>query len=415
MADYGDSSVSPPQQQYEDLVLGWAQEAIQEGDALLKSDPNYTKIDPTIRAIMSADDPNGITTPAPLSRSDIHQFGKIALDLRSGLTDTKIYWDYKTQNQWFEQSAVMATRLGKAWWLNRQCDMRLADGISWCFAAGSAAIRLVYNKEIGDLELQAWDPRDVLPVRMSNNLDYDSGFAVVLRKECTVNYLCGKYGYNPDGSKSAMYSRIIPDTDGSFMGRLSGLGDKIASVASPILKGIWGDMERAKSQMRVPSCVTYTIEVKDDSINETGHTVLMGPHKSDGTPSQNWSYAVEPGEAMYPRGRVIYCTKSCVLYDGPSIYWSGGFDVMKLSLDQWPFGFLGKSPMWDVLPLQDSLRECFRLVMNTVRKLQRPGVIGDKNSVSRALWDKLDTSLAGMKLMQNPSMGKGFRFWRPTL
>lgn len=403
--DYGDGSVAPPpaMAEHEQDVLAWAMEAVAEAESYLKSQPGIERVDDTIRAIMSAT-PTSETgaIPGPLSRSDCHQLGKIALDLRSGLTDTKMFWEYSTKNRRYENAGDQATKLAQAWWLNTLADQRFVDAISWCFAAGSAALRLVYDKSSGEQQLQAWDVRDVLPVRPNNNLDYDSCFAVILRKENTVNYLKSLY------PNKAQWIR--PDRDGAYA-RLSsqGLWDKVASVASPLLRGLMRDSARTASTLKVPSCDTFTLEVKDDSLNQTGRTVLMGPHDSSGKPSASWSYAVEPGDALYPRGRTIVLTKSVILYDGPNIYWHGGFDVLKFTLDAWPFSWLGKSPMWDLLPLQGDLRDTVRLIANLIKKIQRPGVVGDKNNVSRAAWDKIDTALAGMKVMQNPSMGKGIQ------
>ncbi len=401
--DYGDGSVTPPPagEDYEKRVTSWVNEAVSEGEAFLRAQPNFAQIDDIIRGIMSHDD-RGALMPAALSKTRSNRFGKIALDLRSGLTDTKIFWEYTTNNHRHDQSAVMATKLARAWWLGSQADMRFADGIAWCLPGGSAAMRLVYNRSKGEQELQAWDVRDVLPVRPNDYNDYDSGYAVIGRKESTVNYLRALY---PLKAK-----RIQPDRDGSSARVGTGsLWDKFTNVASPLLKGLLRDASRSASQLKVPSCDTYTIEVKDDSLNKTGQTVLMGPHDSQGRPEAPWSYAVEPGDPLYPRGRVIVCTKTTVLYDGPNIYWHGRFDFLKLTLDQWPYSFLGKPPLVDLLPLQQSYDEGWQLLGNTIKKLQRPGIIADKNSVSKAMWEKLDTALPGMKAMQNPSMGKGMQ------
>lgn len=406
--DYGDASTAPPPagSDYEQKVIGWMSEAVSEGEAFLRSQPNFSTIDECIRNIMSFDD-KAAMIPAALSRTRCNDFGKIALDLRSGLTDTKIFWEYTNNNHRYDQSAVMATKLAKAWWLNSQADMRFVDGIAHCLAAGSAAIRLIYDRASGEQRLQAWDIRDVLPVRINDYLDYDSGFAVIARKENTVNYLRALYPRKA--------SQIVADRDGTSLRLGTGtLAGKIAQVASPLLRGILRDSQRSQSSLKVPSCDTFTIQVKDDSLNRTGQTVLMGPHDSQGRPEAPWSYAVEPGDPLYPRGRVIVCTKTCVLYDGPNIYWHGRFDFLKLTLDQWPFSFLGKSPLVDLLDIQGDLSRCVRNIANQLGKIERPDLIGDKNSVPRAQWEKLDTALPGLKAMQNPTMGKGIQIGDPS-
>ena len=409
--DWGDNSVTPPQAQFQSDVLGWAMEAISEGEQWLRSQSGYAKIKSTIAAIMSEEDASS-PIPLPLSTITDNRMGKNALDLRSGLTDTKIFWEYKTNgNPRYDLSSQMATKRTRAWWLSSQSDMRFAEGISWCLAAGSCPMRLVYDRTTGEQQLQAWDPRDVFPVRLNNNDCYQSGYAVIARKENTVNYLRALYvGKRPyPGGSPITPGMIQPDHDGAYARMSSGnLADKIALVAGPLLKGLFQDAH-TRSATSTPTADTFTIEVKDDTLNRGGQTVLMGPHDSQGRPLAPWSYAVEPGNPLYPRGRVIVLTRSCILYDGPSIYWHGNFSFRKLTLDSWPFSFFGKAPLQDLLGLQSSLTRAMRLIDNTMRKLERPAIIGDKNNIPKAAFDKIDTALAGLKLLQNPSNGKGIQ------
>lgn len=69
--------------------------------------------------------------------------------------------------------------------------------------------------------------------------------------------------------------------------------------------------------------------------------------------------------------------------------------------------------MWDLLPLNNSLNRLLRIYDDWAEQLARPGVKADKNSVSRAMLDRLDTRRAGWKILQNPIAGKGVEIVPP--
>jgi hypothetical protein len=123
----------------------------------------------------------------------------------------------------------------------------------------------------------------------------------------------------------------------------------------------------------------------------------------------NWSYIVEKGEELYPRGRMVeFCrTHNKPLYDGPNRYWHGIFPLPKLTLDPWPWTFLGKGGLWDTLPLQGTLNRLLRVIDDQVEKIGRPDIVADKNSISEGALNKIDTRRAGLKIRFNPMSGKG--------
>src|SRR6185312_15879077 len=107
------------------------------------------------------------------------------------------------------------------------------------------------------------------------------------------------------------------------------------------------------------------------------YPVQIGQFDQEGNPLNNWSYIVEPGQPLYPLKRCIIFTKTKLLYDGTSIYWHGMFPVTKLTLDPWPWSWLGKAPLWDLLPLQKSLDKALRVIDTQIDKIARPAIIAD--------------------------------------
>jgi hypothetical protein len=59
------------------------------------------------------------------------------------------------------------------------------------------------------------------------------------------------------------------------------------------------------------------------------------------------------------------------------------------------------------MPIQDAFNETLNGFLDHVRKLLRPGVIGDKKSLASSVWERLDTRLPGMRLKTNAVAGKG--------
>lgn len=409
-----------PPNEDEKKVLEWANEAVQEGTAFLMSQPGYSKIETSMDYIMG--DFSGKVKPSVLSRVRSNRFGKIALDLAASMTDIKPFWEYRTHNKRFDQQAILGNKLAQAWWMNRHIDLKFADVIKWGLVAGSGYAHLVYNSETKDLDMLAEDPRDVIPIRPASLHSIQDALGVVIRRERTVNYLKAKY---PDKKH-----RIRPDREGPIRGvrqqtRWGKLMRDWGLATSPFQSAMESSLGgKAQTQIGVPAADFYTMYVKDERRNTkedfekfTGGVVYMGPWKRDESgeylPEANWSYKVESGEKLYPNKRLITFTKDVVLYDGPSIYWHGLFPVIKIPLDPWPWTWLGKAPMWDLIPLQESLDAHMQIVEDHNEKFARPDIVADKNSISRSTMNRLDTRRAGAKLRTNPSAGKGISLEYP--
>jgi hypothetical protein len=145
---------------------------------------------------------------------------------------------------------------------------------------------------------------------------------------------------------------------------------------------------------------------------------MMGEWEKDANGNwhdlQNWGYVVKPGDPKYPYGRRVIATRSAVLKDGPNPFWHGMFPLPKLTLSPWPWTWLGKGALWDLLPMQRSLDRDMRIVDDHLEKVARPDVIADKNSVPRQQLNKIDTRRPGGKYTHNPIAGKGMQIVYPS-
>ena len=391
---------TPPNSEAQTYVLGWCREAVQEGESFLRQQSGFSQIGTLIDIIMGE---SRDMTPSSLSNVRDNRIGKIALDLASGLTDVRPFWDYRTFNKRFENQAEMLDKLSQSWWYNRFIDLKFMNCVQYTLAAGSGYEHIVYNEHIGDLDVIPEDPRDVLPIRPSSYITLQDAFGVIVRRERTVNYVRALYP-----SKAHL---ITADREGSLaaMDKQTRAGNLMASV-SPFMANLWEQVRgRSAAHLNVPVLDLYTMYVTDPRRNTrddlgseyTGQPIQMGE------PGTNWAYSVQVGEPLYPRKRCIVFTSKTVLRDGPSIYWHGLFPICKLTLDPWPWSWLGKSPLKDALPLQAELDKLMRAKSNHNAKVAQPDLLADKNAISQAAMNKIDTRKAGLKLRFNPVAGKG--------
>jgi hypothetical protein len=79
---------------------------------------------------------------------------------------------------------------------------------------------------------------------------------------------------------------------------------------------------------------------------------------------------------------------------------------VKITLDPWPWTWMGKPPLIDLLTMQDELHRLLRGVSDHNQKVFRPDLIADKNALSRSAMSAIDTRKSGLKLRTNPVAGK---------
>lgn len=379
-----------------------------ESEAFLLAQPGYSQIGRAIDAIMSQDEGDSFDPRAILSQTKTNRIAKIVEDLTAQMTDIKPFWDYSVANRRFEQQASIYGKLATFWYQRRSADMRLADVIRYVMAGGTGFAHLYWDPDIQDQAIEAYDPRNVLPIRPKDYSSCESCLGIILKRKVPVNYVQDRYGV-----------KIQADSDGSALSWLTKMRDAAADITSPI----WKFRKSGNSEPdlpKIPTVTLFTCYLKDDRRNTredmkeefTGKSRYMGDWE-EGHPVNNWSYEVKVGEPLYPNRRLIIWAGNRKLYDGPSHYWHGHFPVIKLTLTPYPWTWLGKAPVWDLLRLQTSLNRLLRVVDDHAAQVAQPGALIDKNSVSRSTMEALDTRRAGYKIYQNPLAGKGVQIQTP--
>lgn len=333
---------------------------------------------------------------ASLSRVRDNHLAHTAVNLASALSDIKPFWEYKTNNPKFQKIASLGNKRALSWWLTRQIDMRFLDVVKWGLAGATGYAHLCFNPDTDDQDMLPEDPRNVFPVRPAGFESIQDAFGVIIRRERTLNWVKQMYPKSSAGVK--------PDRDGFLNAiekhnRMSLMAEKFGIEDS----AFWSQVDSAKKrsgEMNIPIVDVYTLYVKDRTRNNHDYRVEVG------SKDFAWKYLVEKGDMLYPRLRRIVFCKTGILDDNPSPYWHGLFPLVKLTLDPWPWSYLGKAPLWDLLPLQDELDRMLRVVSDWLQKVAQPDVVANAQAVSRSEFKQINTRVAGLKLRTNPMGGQ---------
>jgi hypothetical protein len=406
--------VPPAQEAYGYRVIGWVKEAAQEADDFLRSQVGYAKIDEAVQTIMGTS--SDLRSPA-LSGTECNQTSKAFFDMASGMTDIKPFWEYRTYNKRFEDQCSIYGHLSEHTWITRQMDMSFFNCVQYAISCGTSYLEPYWDTAIEDFRAEAWDPRDVLPIRPTPSPSIQDCYGVITRKARTVNHL--RYLAKVVYERPDLLKYIQADRDGTASGaslrntRVGALLQKLGD--SPFKQRLFGDSSQ-RDVPRVPMADLFTVYVDDQTENESSKDVHMGAFDKDGKPKNNWSYTVAPGDRLYPRKRmIVFCSGLPEpFYDGPSPWWHGLYPYPKLTLDPVPWSFLGKAPLWDLLPLNKALNRLLRVYDDWCERLARPDVWADKTVISEHGINKIDTRRAGKRIRVNPTTGKsGLQFVGP--
>jgi hypothetical protein len=404
-----------------DRILGWIREAEQEGIAFLKGNRAYEDIDKGIDIIAGLDD-----DPAPESLSNVYS-NRLKRQLRevvATLSNLRPLWGYSTDNEAFKDSAQVLNQLVYSWWLGTFADRSIRQAMQWaCVSTGW--ISPTWDPDFwyfgrGDIALQVYGPRDVLPIQMGKDLDIQRAYAAIIQQEVPLFKVCQAFPEMQDLIKADHNSPSW------FKQRLR---KAVPRFVSPVANSLFGEKETTTTSG--PTCDIFDCYIQDLSINKTGKPIRMG---LTGSP---WEYQVpylgqeiaadidSAGNVistrqarhadcmLYPLRRRIRATRNAVLYDGPSEWWHGKVPLIKFTVDDWPNEFLGFGLVRDVYSLQCSYNKVLRAMEDAVEKSLRPDVYYDPNLVDRGEVKRYDPRMGRRKIPMNFQMGKGFEVQPP--
>lgn len=380
-------------------VLGWLQEAIQEGDLLNRQDPAFEMADKGMRYIIGEQNDKQSAALPYIPFAVVNKSRKSVQAHVSALTDIKPVFGYRAMNPLFAFHGQLLNKLVVAWWMESMADITLGDCIKYALAGGTGDLMLEWDPGAsggqGDHRVIAKDFRDTLAIRPSSDPSPQLWQGVVFREAQSINAMRQKYPQFSNAFTPAPDNLLT-----TIMSRFRHVVARLQTPAADTLSGL-ANIPHARA-VRPGDVVLYRTYLNDHTRNLTNKPLVMGD------PTANWSYVVEPNDLLYPQKRLIVSTPDLVLYDGPSPFWHGMYPFARLKLWSVPWCFLGLSLLHDTIPIQDAINDALTDLRLGIKQWTNPDIQFDKNAVSRAFQAAFDPRRPGKKIGIN-LMGSGAR------
>jgi hypothetical protein len=207
------------------------------------------------------------------------------------------------------------------------------------------------------------------------------------------------------------------ECDADFGSALSGNFNRPASISKASWAGMSQTLRRklgvkssAGSDDPYPKAILKEAWLTDDSINERSYTVTVGPCDSSGEPSVNWAYRVEPGERLYPRGRVICWAGNCVLEDSPNPYWHSRKPFSLYRPLRLPWQMSGNSALKPWTLMNTTIDKIMGGMLDSLYAINEPTLVAPKGAFPAGDWESLDPGAAGGKIKYNNNSPKAPEF-----
>jgi hypothetical protein len=166
------------------------------------------------------------------------------------------------------------------------------------------------------------------------------------------------------------------------------------------------------SETPYPMALKKEFWMNDDSTNDGPSTVTVGPADSKGNPRVNWAYRVEPGELLYPRGRVIITAGGCVLEDQPNPYWHAKKPFPVYRPLRVPWKITGQSSVRPWVQMNMIINRVLAGMQDYLDSVIEPTLVGPKGAMPPGDWDALDAGAAGGKIKYNNNAPKPPEFMK---
>ena len=380
-------------------VLGWIKEAIDEGDRIIRSDPSYDQIESALRYITGEQLPSDRKKLKYLPQVVINESRKAMQAHVSALTDLKPLFGWRTLNTAYQQACDTLNQYAVAEWVTTMADLELGDCIKYGLAAGTGDLATDWDPHAplgGAHAFTARDPRDTLPIRPGNNRDVQMWQGLILREEHSVNAL---RAIHP--TKAGLFRPAPDNVVAKVMGRFRSVASRLLTPADPLDQLVVNAAHTRHP--RSGSVVLYRTYFRDRTKNLTDRAITLG------TPGSAWAYVVQPGEPLYPRGRLVVSTEDACIYDGPNTYWHGRFPLCRLRLWSVPWQFLGIPLFNDLLPVQDAINDTVNDLRLAARQWTDPDLVYNRNAVSESTMKALDNRRPGKRVKVVPGFGDPYK------
>jgi hypothetical protein len=402
----------PPERMTRDLPLPWdrlERDVVQWSDTAFsqakekQGQQPYSKLIPRIVQYLSGSQwparPTAYGNSRPVTNRMFRQYWELVSLLTDGKPEPQIKV-YDTKDGYSEVQRIIGELL-EPWGVTPDYHDALQDIIGFgllAYGVGKVQWNPHRSGGMGDVELLAINPLQLY--KLGGDGPIENCECLIETRQVTIEALRRRYG---DVAKL-----VKPDTgaDSSALRpmRPSSVSSEQWGKFSPQMQQVLG----VKGGLGVTDTLYPTVEerifwLRDGAKNESSTTKLVGRKGA------NWSYWVEPGMPLFPRGRCFSVAGGRVMEDTCNPYFHNmgpGPYVEFLPLrTAWLSGSM--SVTGNLIGPQDILNRLMAGMLETIKAGLTPTIITPTDAVSRSDLDNLSTTISGGKIEYNPLRSGG--------
>lgn len=381
---------------YETQLLSQLKVRVRDGLDWYRREPAYAAEPAVLKCVEGSY--KSVKSQALSSLFD-NRLRKTEYDIASALTDVRPIWNYSTFRPEYKDQADTFSKLARFWWKKAGCDQGLFQSLLYSERGGSGFLWQRWNPTLpggGDMELVALGPRDVLPWGPTFGKSIQDWQGVLIRQNVDMSDLVNQYPTKRYAIQSSTGGWFDPPVRSSMPGT-----QPVVSPMELVVRGVGSSAGPAQGRSMNGTVDLMVAYFKDYSRNTGDAPVQMGREGS------SWTYTVQPGDLLYPRGRMVKFVELAVLEDGPNPYWHGQFPLTRVTLLRDPELLLGLSLLFDVIPMNERLNEVLRCMDDGLQQwVRRP--VKTNSSMADSKLKAIDSRLPGGKYRVNTTAGEDF-------
>jgi len=406
-----------------DQITGWAMDAVNQGESFLKDNTGYNFVDVSHK-IMS--DRGWGEVPDTVSSASLNFIKRDVREIVATLSNPRPITAFKCDNEEYSQQAWLLNQLYQSWYWESLADRSLRQALQFAAVEGTGYLMTgwdpgYWGPNRGGISLTPLGVDAVLPIQISpDDWDLQKAYAVVIRRRIPIVEVIRRFPHLAD--------KIVPDgDDGSWWGR------RLWNLAkTKVVATVHNTYGRDRGYKDVESTgralvTVYDIYINDASVNASGHEMSMGvggspwqyqvPSLNSEIPTGIYDQQGRPltrkadyhDARIFPRRRVITCTRTQVLYDGPSKFWHGEVPLVKFRLDDWPFEYCGIPITKEPAKAMAMMTSLLRAYDDSANARLRPPLTYDDNRISPELARAFDPRVGGQVVAMNDLIGEAFK------
>ena len=331
-------------------------------------------------------------------------------ELIASQTNLRIIPLFTTEIDEFKHQNAVLNKANMAWQYMTRADRSLRKVAQYANVGGTGYAGIRYDPDyyrygVGDTVIDDYGPLDVMPVGLENNHDLQKAYSVTVRVRTPIHKAWELYPTFRDKINSQRST--LRDVGGVVAAGVRYVNQFI----SPYLRrfGQGRGNNRMEDSMPWENVNIYYSYVRDKSVNNTGHPIVMG------RPGTSWCYVVPyigqeipnpDGKSytkarhedclLYPTLRLITSTDDFCLEPDPtqqvSPYWHGMAPVVKFTTDDWAWNYLGFPITRGGRSLERGAIEIMRMVVDACKARLSPARVFNRNGpMSQSAAESIDT------------------------